>query len=459
MNDRASELMEVLDALPPLRVAEDYLTALIARNAQSAFGREHGFNRIKGVDDFRAQVPLRDYDGLRSWVDREVAGETQALTADPVLAFEMTTGTSGPRKLIPWTSGYQTELAQALRCWMRGWMTHRPDVMDGRAYWSVSPGFGKGERTPGGVPLGFSGDDAYFPGDVGQALGRWLVATEIQPGNGYFLRTIRALSEVDLSLVSVWSPTFFLRLDDAFQEIHGDKMWTDVWPGLATVSCWADAQSAAWRGRVEERAGIEIEPKGLVATEGVTSIPVSDQRVIADGVHFHEFIDIETDEVFVATELRGGVEYEVVLTTAAGLWRYRTGDLIRFDEGGGVVFLGRRGGGCDLVGEKVTQAAVIRGFAELGTRGFVAVDERRCCYTIYAEKCDEGVKNEMMRNPYFEQAVGLGQLAVVHSRLPDDWMRRWENYQVIVSGARLGDVKPPVLLVGREGRRVSEWLA
>src|SRR5205809_538597 len=60
----------------------DVLTDLLAFNADTAFGREHGFGRIRTLADFRRAVPIRDYAALSPWIDRMADGEANVLTAD-----------------------------------------------------------------------------------------------------------------------------------------------------------------------------------------------------------------------------------------------------------------------------------------------------------------------------------------------------------------------------------------
>src|SRR5262245_48018289 len=79
------------------------LRLILAENASSDFGRTHGFDRIDGIEQFHASVPVRDYDALRPWIDRVAAGESGVLTAEPVIAFEETGGSTSGRKLIPYT--------------------------------------------------------------------------------------------------------------------------------------------------------------------------------------------------------------------------------------------------------------------------------------------------------------------------------------------------------------------
>lgn len=45
---------------------------------------------------------------------------------------------------------------------------------------------------------------------------------------------------------------------------------------------------------------------------------------------FYEFIDIRTQEVLTLRDVRIGVPYELVISTCAGMWRYRIGDVIEF---------------------------------------------------------------------------------------------------------------------------------
>ena len=79
----------------PAAVQRNLLVQLIGRNRESVFGREHRFASIRSVDDFRAAVPVRTYDDLLPWIDRAQRGEPRVLTAEPVIVFEQTSGSSG----------------------------------------------------------------------------------------------------------------------------------------------------------------------------------------------------------------------------------------------------------------------------------------------------------------------------------------------------------------------------
>jgi hypothetical protein len=84
-------------------VQERRLLSLVARNRETAFGRDHNFSGVRSLDDFRARVPMRTYEDFTPWVDRIAGGEGGVLTTERVLLFEPTGGTHGGTKLIPYT--------------------------------------------------------------------------------------------------------------------------------------------------------------------------------------------------------------------------------------------------------------------------------------------------------------------------------------------------------------------
>lgn len=467
MNPEARGLLDVLGELPPRsgtpweRLRED-----LEKRGGTEFGKAHGFPGIRGERDFREAVPVRDCDGYRSWIDRVAAGGKNILPCGEVLAFERTSGTSSDAKLIPVTEGLREDFAHGLKAWLEGWRRCCPEVFQGKAYWAISPpGIPRG-TTAGGLPVGMDNDGAYFPERIGAALGRWLVVPELSgKTEDVFRETAEKLLETaDLSLVSVWSPTFLLGIDAEVARLRPGKTWREIWPGLALVSCWADASSAKWIPFLQMKlGGIRIEPKGLLATEGVTSIPIAGNARLAHECHYHEMIDGEENHI-PQNNLSIGMECEVLLTTSGGLMRYRSGDRVRitgFKEGGlpEMRFLGRKGMVCDLVGEKLSERSVAEALA--GARGFLAADASLPGYELWLEETDlaVGVIGRLRENPYFRQALDLGQLAPVRSLpLREGWASALSVALAKRQGCRIGDVKLPVLFKQDQPGEVAEWL-
>ena len=62
-------------AYQPHKTQEKVFQQLIAKAKNTAFGLDHDFNRVKTYQDFKDRVPVSDYEGLRAYIDRIIAGE------------------------------------------------------------------------------------------------------------------------------------------------------------------------------------------------------------------------------------------------------------------------------------------------------------------------------------------------------------------------------------------------
>jgi hypothetical protein len=245
---------------------------------------------------------------------------------------------------------------------------------------------------------------------------------------------------------------------------------TCIWPQLRVVSCWADGHARLHIPELQSRLpGVEIQPKGLLATEGVVTIPYEDRTPIAIRSHFFEFLD--GDRSFLAHEIAPGRTYSVVVTTGGGLYRYRLEDLVEVD---GLVgrtpslrFLGKGDRISDLCGEKLHEAFVARAIqsacAHAGVApraAFLAPDRSNgvAAYTLYLESDGECVErlgpvldDQLASNPQYRYCRTLGQLSCVRifrvtQPLGPAYLERCRE-----RGQRLGDIKPSALTT------VSGW--
>ena len=113
------------------------------------------------------------------------------------------------------------------------------------------------------------------------------------------------------------------------KRLANEFTWKALFPRLALVSCWTHALAKLSLPALKSRLGaVLIEPKGLLSTEGLTSIPVHPNHdpVISLGSHFLKFRPRGSKDVFLAHQLKSGRTYEVIMTTGGGLYRYATGD-------------------------------------------------------------------------------------------------------------------------------------
>jgi hypothetical protein len=237
-----------------------------------------------------------------------------------------------------------------------------------------------------------------------------------------------------------------------------------LWPELKLVSCWGDASSAPYLEELRTRLPhTDFQPKGLLATEGVVSVPgPSDIPVLAADSGFFEFLD-KNGQSWMAHEIIAGQRYEVVMTTAGGLYRYRTGDEILCTGHDGelpqLLFMGRIGLTSDLVGEKLSESFVTNCLANIP--GFrMLVPDRACSgyvlvmddsYMQHAKTYTDIVEAALRRNPHYAYARKIGQLAPLRSLVVDALQYKY-TAKSLEQGARLGDIKPPNL------KPEPEWL-
>jgi hypothetical protein len=286
----------------------------------------------------------------------------------------------------------------------------------------------RNERAPGGIPIGFEDDSAYF-GRLQQYLINAVLAVPPQVklledmAAFRYITLLFLLRSRSLRLMSVWNPTFLTLLAAPLTEwwprLAGDieagtlsppaslpsdltvifsalnrpaprraakiraafqqhdnpgEIHRRLWPQLGLISCWADAHAALQvTGLAQLFPQARLQGKGLLATEGVVSFPLVGQTGAALAIrsHFFEFIPEGQPEAqpALAHQLRPGQTYEVVLTTGGGLYRYRLYDLVEVTghrDGCPLLrFMGKAGNISDRFGEKLNERHVSQIMARL----------------------------------------------------------------------------------------------
>ncbi|MBK6455887.1 MAG: GH3 auxin-responsive promoter family protein [Gemmatimonadetes bacterium] len=492
-----------------------WLLAQVRRHAACEFGRTHDFGAFQSPADFVRRVPLSSYEDVAPAIERLRRGAPDVLATGRVTHLAPTSGSSGARKLIPFTATLQSGFNAAVSRWVNDLVRRRPALVGGPAYWSVSPLTGEdAERDrmlPARCSSGGLADDADYLGGgaawlVRQALAAPSSLRHVRDPQAFWgLTALALLRRRDLRLISIWHPSFldllvegaasmWLTLIDAITS--GDCPWIDAlpedargrwrvapnasrgaelrrigtddwarwWPELQLVSCWGEqAAEAGWRALVQRLPHVLVQPKGLLATEGVVTIPLHATHVLAVTSHFFEFID-EHGEVRLAHELARGGRYGVVITNGAGLWRYRLGDVV---ECTGHVrttptlrFLGRGGRVSDLRGEKLSEPFVAEALREAcsgrASPAYAALrawsEDARAGYELLISNEVAVAEVDAMRtrletalhaNPHYALARRLGQLDAVRAVVvaPNTAIGDLRAHE-----GRLGDAKPRILL-------------
>jgi hypothetical protein len=247
-----------------------------------------------------------------------------------------------------------------------------------------------------------------------------------------------------------------------------EPQWTRLWPNLAVISCWDQAAAGPYAAALRRTfPGVLVQGKGLLATEGLVTIPLGDAAmpVLAVDSGFYEFVDA-AGAAWLASDVIPGQEYEVLLTNDSGFYRYAIGDRVRVHGFVGsapmLEFVGRAGGGSDLCGEKLTETFVAAALAALGLRfamlAPVATYPRG--YVLLLDAAEVGAEDvarlaaqadaALAANPQYAYARELAQLAPVRGLRCDQPVARWLTL-CRQRGQRLGDIKPVALCT------VDDW--
>jgi hypothetical protein len=478
----------------PQKAQSAILEKLLRQNSGCAYGKRYQFSRLRGPRDFQNAVPIVTYEDLWPWMRRMTDGEPDVLTSERVLMFEKTSGSSDSAKYIPYTASLREGFRSAIGAWMCDLYRHHPKLIAGNAYWSLTPLARKKEFTKGGFPIGFENDAEYFAGWQRKLLNTLMAVpnetARISELTGCLYVTLRFLLQSPLlAFISVWSPTFLSILLDQLR-LHGGRLCCDLrdgdlrppslisiaelkplkkylradparaallreillrdgpiatqelWPNLRMISCWADASSRLAVPAIQESfPESPIQGKGLLATEGVVSIPICSAQgsVAAVTSHFLEFLENGSATPRLLHELEAGCEYSVLLTTGGGLWRYRLGDRVRvtgfLEQTPILEFLGREGNVSDVCGEKLSAAFVDSVLLELES-------ERACTpgFAMLAPSFEESPRYVL----FFHGHIETGRFA----ELLDAKLRRNPHYDYC---RKLGQLSPPAIFQITEG--------
>jgi hypothetical protein len=406
-------------ALTDVRTTQEVqLQRTLREIAETDQAQRFGLRPGMKPDEFRARVPESQYADVAGAVEAQRAGQPKQLTNEACDRYQPTSGSSAKIKWIPYTRAFLAELDRAVSPWGHDLYRRYPRIAGGRHYWSLSwmptnlrqvtaANVNDDRALLSWSKRLFSAATAPVP--------PWITTTPSSDDSLFATLCFLAAAD-DLTLLSVWSPTFALNLleqlaaqREALVEVLDVGQWdlahahlpgrpprslraaqllrawdgaqdpaffVELWPELALVSSWATSTSARWAARLAELLPhAQLQGKGLWATEGVVTIPFRDKYPLAVRSHFFEFVALDTGKTHFAWELRPGQIVRPLLTTGSGFLRYALKDrLIVRDHLGDTPcfeYLDRIDD-VDLVGEKMSPEsarAVLDDLAELGELG------------------------------------------------------------------------------------------
>lgn len=322
-----------------LEYQQEVFEDLIDDAEDTAFGRNHHFKDIKTYEDFKKNVPIRDYEGLKKYVDWIIKGEKNVLWEGRPIYFAKTSGTTSGVKYIPITSDSIVHHIRAARNALFANINERQNatfVKGKMIFLSGSPEL----EEVGGIKTGrLSGISNHH---VPQYLKRnQLPSYETNCIEDWELKLDRIVQETlnqDMTLISgipPWMQMYFDRL----HEVTGGKRIKEIFPNLEVI-VHGGVNFKPYEQKMSESIGgsvnyIETYP----ASEGFIAYQNSQTEEglllnVRAGMFF-EFVP--ADEIFNENPTRLSLaeveldkNYALILSTNAGLWAYNIGDTVKF---------------------------------------------------------------------------------------------------------------------------------
>lgn len=323
----------------PISTQEKIFLKLISKAKDTSFGKDHHFESIKTYDDFKKQVPVSDYEELKTYIDRVVRGEADVLWPGKPIYLAKTSGTTSGVKYIPISKESMPEHLNGARNALFSYIheTGKSQFLDGKLiFLQGSPIL---ERR-NGIDLG------RLSGIVANHVPPYLQKNRLPSYETNCIEDWEAkvdaiveetISE-DMRLISgipPWVQMYFDRLS-----IRGEgKKIGDLFKNFS-LFVYGGVNFEPYRARLEESIGRSVDSiETYPASEGFIAFQDSQIEkglllLINSGI-FYEFIP--TDEYYSENPSRislADVEldknYAIILNTNAGLWAYSIGDTVRF---------------------------------------------------------------------------------------------------------------------------------
>jgi GH3 auxin-responsive promoter len=423
-------------------VQEQFLLNLLSTYQNTELGRTYKIGEIKTIEQFRNRIPVLPYSSYEPLCDRIANGEPNILTSAPVVYLNLTSGSTGTKKLIPVTKKFQNSLRQA-NLTSIGFLHEALKSQGGK--------FGKLLATNSVQLLGkTSGNIDYGPASVGVLrMGKFVYEQlfahpyeTLQPSDSlarHYLCLLFALANPNLNGIGANFPMLVLRIcnylelytEDLIRDLETGKIasWLKLEPEVRAI---LERQMVANPGRAQQLREISnngiLTPKlawsnlSFVATarggtsdfyferfptyfgdtpgfggvyssaEGTFSINYAlnnDGSILAIESGFFEFIpqdqwEADQPQTLLATEVKPGELYRILVTNYSGFHRYDIGDVVEvvgfYEQAPLLVFRYRRGGLLSSTSEKTTEFHVTQVMQDLQQKFAVILED--FCITL-----------------------------------------------------------------------------
>ncbi|MEX1123382.1 MAG: GH3 auxin-responsive promoter family protein [Balneolales bacterium] len=326
-------------ASEPHNVQDRVFKKLLKSAKDTAFGKDHNFASIKRYEDFKRQVPIRDYEALSPYIDRVIDGETNVLWKGKPVYLCKTSGTTSGVKYIPLTrESIPTHIKStrnALLCYIA--QTGKTSFLNGKMIFiQGSPELDHKQKIPVGRLSGIT--DHHVPIYLQKNKMPSYEINCIDDWEDKIAAITEETLKEDMTLIGgipPWVQIYF----DKLLEVTGKKHVKDIFPNFS-LYVYGGVNFEPYRKSFKKTIGREIDSiETYPASEGFIAYQDKQNQpgllLNIDAGIFYEFIP--ADEYFDDNPTRIslkdvvlGVNYAIILNTNAGLWGYSIGDTIKF---------------------------------------------------------------------------------------------------------------------------------
>ncbi len=400
-------------------VQEKFLLKLLREYQNTELGRKYQLGEIKTIEEFQARIPILPYSSYEPYIERSAAGETNLLTPDPIVYITLTSGSTGKKKLIPATRRSQNILRNANLVSMgflnealrrRGQKFGKVLLTNSAQIWGkTSGGIDYGPASVGVMRMDKHLYEQMFSNPfetllVGDSLARHYIclmfALRDRNLRGMIanfpmliLRTCHYLEkyaqelikDIEKGTIATW-----LELDDGLRQQLESQLSPNhsraqelreilnregrltpklAWQELAFVGTARGGTSDFYFERFPSYFG-DTPVFGAVFSSAESTFSIypdmdTDSSVLAIETGFFEFIPqnqwhAENPKTLLATEVKPGERYRILVSNYGGFWRYDIGDVIEvvgfYEKAPLIVFRHRLGGLISSTTEKTTES-------------------------------------------------------------------------------------------------------
>lgn len=399
-------------------INEEVLFKILNKNSTSNYGKKYNFNSIKSVDKFKSNVPITDYLDYERYINEMLKGDKNILITDDVEFFGHTSGTTGKQKLVP-----VTKKSREVGSKYMALLIERFAYNNLKNKWNYGRGLMLADTvmttySQGGVPIcsATSGGMDSIKVILPKIYTSPYEVMKIKDKNtALYLHLLFALEDKNLSYIS---GVFISNVLDALRTLEdnseslvrdirrgsinrnlnsdeetrkklnkclkpnagrADKIELEfskgfegickrILPKLIYIASVTGANFSIYDDMVNYYAGsLPIYSPAYASTEAMIGINpyISKIRyVIIPDTAFYEFIPIkesnkENPKTYCIDELKVGEKYEIIITTYAGFYRYRLGDVVKvvdyYNNSPEIEFLYRKNQALNMVSEKTTE--------------------------------------------------------------------------------------------------------